>query len=274
MQRSWADRGGCLLLVLGLLAWAHRLWPDPGMRSDSIYLVIISVGYGHLLGALWWGRGKLRAAAPAGVAPSLWLAFLACTALTGLALHAMALHTNAAWAAPLFVVSVWHIVENDLLLGRAAEFAGRLPPVSSSPVQARAVIFSCGILAVSVATPEAAVFLGVRPLVPLSLVDVFAVVTGYHLLAWLIVAVRRTRMEARAGEVQLAHRHQLSIVVVHLACGSGCLAAVASGLPWLRNLATNPAIYLYWSALHALQTAWSRSRPGPLAPSPRSEAMP
>jgi len=180
----------------------------------------------------------------------------------------MALRASGAWAAPLFVVSVWHILENDLRLGRAAGAFGRLPPVAWDSLQARSLILCGAVLAISLATPEAAEFLGLRPLVSLSLVDIFAVVTGYHLLVWLQLAVRRARWDAPR-----ARRRQLSLFLLHLACGGGCLAAAASGVPWLRSLATNPAIYLYWSALHALQTAWLRSRPASLLPSPRPEAL-
>ena len=79
--------------------------------------------------------------------------------------------------------------------------------------------------------------------------DVFSAVTLYHLLAWLGLRIARGARLAPLAAVHAAPA---------LLCGALWLAP-AEAAP-LRALAFSPGVYLFWSALHVLQTARGRVR--------------
>jgi hypothetical protein len=194
---------------------------------------VITLGYGHLIGA---ALPALRRAAARGP--------LACAAGVGAAATAFALYATAARAWPplalgLAAVSVWHIAENDAALARALRAGGPLPGLPRAPgAHALPLAGAALVLAVAAeALPDAGRF-----------GDVFSAVTLYHLVAWLGFALARG-----ASPRRLAALH----AVPALACGALWLAPEPNGL---RAAAFSPALYLFWSALHVLQTAGARRR--------------
>jgi hypothetical protein len=132
---------------------------------------------------------------------------------------------------------VWHIAENDAALARALRGGGPLPALPRSVRgHARPRAVSALVLAAAAAAlPDAGRF-----------GDVFSAVTLYHLLAWLGFALARG-----AGARRLAALHAAPALV----CAALWLAPESGSL---RAAAFSPALYLFWSALHVLQTARAR----------------
>lgn len=135
------------ICVISFLLITRALVPDPGPRAELQYLLVITLGYGHLLGAAVSGRRRLAALAPmwlsgrlAGVAATL-------AVLDLFVVYVWATHVSLAIFLPLLVVSIWHIVENDLSLRKPA--AGRIgiPPVPRSMHHHVAAIAAAALLA-------------------------------------------------------------------------------------------------------------------------------
>ena len=114
------NRAGSAALVALYLAAAAAALPDEARRGALHYLVVASLGYGHLLGAL-----RLRLPAPG---PAAWLR-AACVGLAlanGLLLYEWAVALWPALVLWLLAVSVWHCAENDLALEAAYARGHRL----------------------------------------------------------------------------------------------------------------------------------------------------
>jgi hypothetical protein len=105
--------------VAGFLLATHALWPDPQARVERQYLFVITLGYGHLIGAAVFSRQRLARLMPAGVSSRLFELFVVASVLDLFALYAWLSNVSLAFFLPLLAVSLWHIVENDLALGRA-----------------------------------------------------------------------------------------------------------------------------------------------------------
>jgi hypothetical protein len=216
--------------VVAFLAATHLAWREPGPRAAAQYALVITLGYGHLIGAalpVWrriLARGALGAAA--------WL-------LAGATLFALHATAVAAWpplALGLAALSVWHISENDVAMAHALRTGGALPPLVLGA--ALPLAGAAGVLAIAGwALPDAGRF-----------GDVFSAVTLYHLLAWLGFRIARG---ARLAPLAAVH------AVPALLCGALWLAPEAAPL---RALAFSPGVYLFWSALHVVQTARDRAR--------------
>jgi len=222
------------LAVAVFLALTHAVFPDGAARAPAQYALVITLGYGHLIGA---ALPAFRRVAARGALACAWRL---CAAATALALYAAAV---AAWpplVLALVALSVWHIAENDAAMARVLRAGGalcRLPPGAAGhalPLFCAALVLA---LALS-ALPDAGRF-----------GDVFSAVTLYHLVAWLAFASARGASAAR-------------LVVLHagpaLACGGLWLAPEPAAAA-LRAVAFSPGIYLFWSALHVLQTARGRA---------------
>ena len=214
------------------LAATHGVWREPEPRASAQYALVITLGYGHLIGAALpaWRRIAARGA--------LGAAAWGVAAATAFALYAAAL---AAWpplALGLVALSVWHISENDVAMTRAAHTGGALPPVSfrhALPLAGAALVLALA----GWALPDAGHF-----------GDVFSAVTLYHLVAWLALRVARG---ARLGPLVALHAAP--------ACVCAALWLAPEGAAPLRAVAFSPGVYLFWSALHVLQTARGRARP-------------
>ncbi|MCP5056084.1 MAG: hypothetical protein GY937_05080 [bacterium] len=244
-------------LLLGL---AHAVWPDPGERSAWIYRCVTTFGYGHLIGAAWFGRRHFRALRHRTIPPGLWRGFVLTTLGASLGVYAWSLELVPGLILFFFGISVWHVVENDLALGDAYRDRGRLPNLSHRPRGHLKVLCVTSVIAFAgLATPEFgfAALLGIAWSGP-SLSDLFAAVTGYHLISWVRFIVDRMRWvddgSARRFRRDLAAVHVLPIAACLMLLGMGDRATSAEALVF------GPGIYLFWSVLHVIQTAAARMR--------------
>src|SRR5262245_53866776 len=109
-------------IVGGFVALLRALAPAPAERETWLYLVALPLGYGHLIGAAVFGRRQRWSRGASASSRALATAFCGSSLVTLLALYAWALgdaRLQPLVLIPLLVLSAWHIVENDLALGRA-----------------------------------------------------------------------------------------------------------------------------------------------------------
>jgi hypothetical protein len=250
-------RIGGLLTVAGCAVVLMHLAPRPEDRTPWLTFVALPLGYGHLLGGLLLARRRapLRGSV---------VGFATVSILTALALYCWALPRVEWLLYPMFAVSAWHIFENDLALARAERGRTRVPPIPRSPsVHGIALVLSALLALATLATPIGSVHaireLGWRPAsVPVSAVDLMAAVLMYHAISWIWFLVGRTRQLPPPR----ATRARARLLWIHL----GPLTANAllyATYPSAHQIVAAPSLYLFWSFLHALDTAWRRG----LAPS-------
>ncbi len=231
MQALLQPRLVAALATGAFLAATHAAWREPEPRASAQYALVITLGYGHLIGAALpaWRRIAARGA--------LGMAAWGVAVATAFALYTKAV---AAWpplALGLVALSVWHICENDVALARALRAGGALSPIAfrhALPLAGAALVLALA----GWALPDAGRF-----------GDVFSAVTLYHLVAWLALRLVRG---ARLGPLVALHAAPAFL------CGALWLAP--EGTARLRAVAFSPGVYLFWSALHVLQTARSRAR--------------
>ncbi len=254
------------LYLLGL----HLATRDPAERELWAYLLSLPLGYAHLLGALMVGRRRRPHALRAGLFAGLTLLLL-------FGIYAQLLRDPLLrpWVlAPLLLLSAWHIVENDLALARRR--AGEPLGFAHRPGELAAIALLTSMLAVAgLATPDGREWSlwwagrALPALGPLGFADLAGAVLLYHAFTWLHASVERARSQrGRARRQRLA-----SLLSLH----AGCLAANAllyACADALHAVVASPAVYLFLSAAHAVQTAaarlGSRSASTPPRPSPRS----
>lgn len=227
-----AFRAVTLSLVAAFLVASHLAVREPAARAEAQYRFVIALGYGHLIGAAL-GAGRPRVRAP------LDLAFAAVTLATafGLYLEGMAAWPGLAFA--LLALSVWHFTENDAALAGALATGGPLRPL---PRGARAHARPLAAAAVLVAAA-----LAVSP-DPGLLGDLFAAATLFHLLGWLVFLLARGASRTRL----------LALHLPPLALCAWLFSSPGGSLALLRELASSPAIYLFWASLHVAHTARAR----------------
>lgn len=227
-------RFAAALAVAVFLVLTHAAFPDGAARAEAQYALVITLGYGHLLGA------ALPACRRAVARGALACAWRLCAAATAFALYAASV---AAWpplVLGLVALSVWHIAENDAAMAHVLRAGGalrRLPPGAAGhalPLVSTALV----LMLAHRALPD-----------PGRFGDVFSAVTLYHLVAWIAFASARGTSAARLAALHAGPA---------CACGALWLAPDA-GAAALRALALSPGIYLFWSALHALHTARARA---------------
>jgi len=273
MGRNRALALGIVGAFLGLLRW---LAAAPDERVAWLYLVALPLGYGHLLGALVFARRRTQGWSRQGESSALFRAFIGSSVLTLLAAYSWALHAPVLQPlvlGPMLMLSAWHIVENDLALGRAYRIGLRLGPVTRAVRHhgiALALTVSVGVAALS--TREglefARVFFG-RSLVPvqswLMLDELATGVLLYHAVSWLIFFEDRACALANrsAAEAARLRRRVLALHALPLALN----AALYLWLPAIHFYVAAPTLYLFWSVLHAIQTAAVRGfEPRPATP--------
>jgi hypothetical protein len=150
-------------------------------------------------------------------------------------------------------VSVWHICENECALSRGHR---RLGPVRGPARKLFAeVALTAGVLLVSAAAlplEERALLGPLATGLPLlgargiHFADVFTAITLFHLLSWLRVsAPRRPRLVAGV--------HGIAALV----CGAA-FALPGELAARVREILFSPGLYLFWSALHVVQTTLGR----------------
>jgi hypothetical protein len=201
---------------------------------------------------------------------------------------------------PLLAVSAWHTVENDLAIGRAYSGGFRVGPLPRSRGHHAASLGVTGLVVLlgtwTESWRETASGLGWSvmgvggPVVPssaqgsaplagwLDLPDLFVLVTLHHLLSWLLLLQDRVRALRAAGRGREAASLSRRLVAVHLGPALACgllLSIPAARMESIHLLVFGPAVYLYWSVLHVVQTSWRRGvepRGCPDAARPRAPA--
>ena len=163
-------------IVIATLGSFRGLVPEDGARLAVTYLSVVALGYGHLIGGALFAHRRLVRWVPGGVSPALAAAFAASSVLTLLAAYARAADAWPVVAAPLLALSVWHALENDLVLGRTYAAGFRTGPLPRSA--------SDHLLCVGMAALVAAVFTSSIPPRGLGVIGVGA-------LAWFEPGVAR-----------------------------------------------------------------------------------
>lgn len=136
LQRAARNRLISLAAVFVYLGAATALTADAMQRAAVHSIVVITLGYGHLIGAFWSSRRRARRApstAPAGrsfgfeAARSRRLVAAARFAVlaSAFAIFTGSLASNLAVVLLLLAVSTWHVAENDLSLEDRYDDSGR-----------------------------------------------------------------------------------------------------------------------------------------------------
>jgi hypothetical protein len=82
----------------------------------------------------------------------------------------------------------------------------------------------------------------------------------YHLVSWLALVISKLHAARRDAPRAAVMRHR-RLILAHAVPALGCALAVSIGRDLSNGamlLAFSPAIYLFWSALHVMQTAARR----------------
>jgi membrane protease YdiL (CAAX protease family) len=250
---AWANRAATVVLV-ALFLVVTRLWlPDPETRARWQYFFVVTLGYGHLLGAAVFAhlrrpRDPVRAA------------FVATSALTLLFAYAWLAERIEGFFLPLLFASIWHTVENDLALGAAYRNGLRHGALARAPaVHLTALGLSILVAVVSIWALHSA-----DPFAAIGFADLFAASTLYHLFSWLVLLGDRIRRAAGRGDRAAARTLVVRLAWVHLPIAGICIAlqaVPAAALAPVRELVFSPAVYLFWSFLHVVQTTVSRGLP-------------
>jgi hypothetical protein len=246
---------------LGLARW---LAPASTERVAWLYLIALPLGYGHLIGAAVFSRSRGRRSQPSRASSWLAEAFVASSLLSLLALYAWALSVRVLqpWVLiPMLLLSAWHIVENDLALARAYRDELRLGALTRALRQhGIALAFTATVGIAALATREGAEFSrawlggGIDPRRRwLSLDELASAVLLYHAVSWLLFFEDRARAlkPSAPGDAARLRRRVLALHAAPLALN----AALYLWLPTIHSYVAAPALYLFWSALHAIQTA-------------------
>lgn len=265
----------CLAVSAGIVLLFRRGGATPADAEARLVLFVLSLGYGHLIGAAVAGRRRASAWIPDRAPRVLVALFTLASVVCAFVAYQIALARAPEVVWGLLAVATWHTVENDLAMHAPAAGSLGLPPVSRSLAEhARAlgitavllVGFQAALSTEGGAVPPLAPVGGSAPALPnAGFTDLFATVTLYHLLAWLGWALRRVR----GAPLPVRRSTGRLLAVVHapaLAAGL-CVAAGPSELALgLRRVLFSPDLYLFWSSLHVVQTLAIRR----LAPPRRS----
>lgn len=247
------NRSASALIVVGVLACFHALVPDEEAREEAEYVFVLTLGYGHLVGAVI-ARRPGRGLRPSGVSASSWKLFQGVGAATLFFAYSALLDLFPAseflaFAGPLLAISVWHTLENDLAVARAYRSGFALGPVRRDDV-----VLTIGVSAVVLLGAEGLMRLGA------TFADVFTASTLYHLFQWLVFLQDRAR---RGSDPVRGAAMLRAIVWSHLPAGLLCGGIVLGREalpPVVGDLVFSPSLYLFWSSLHVLQTAVARAR--------------
>ena len=221
-------RAVTLGFVAAFLVASHLAVRQAEARSHAQYLFVITLGYGHLLGAALGARRRARASPLGG-------SFVVVTIVVGFALYREGVDAWPGLAFPLLALSVWHFTENDVAMARALRTGAALGPLPwSRRAHAAPLVVALGIVAAALAAAPEPGLLG----------DLFAAATLFHLVGWLLFLIARGTSAWRL----------FALHVPAFALSGGLLAASPDAVPWLREWLTSPAVYLYWASLHVVDT--------------------
>lgn len=266
-MRRWRARLAAAAWVAGFLGAVRVLAPTPELQAEWQYRIALPLGYGHLLGGLLFGRRRLAALVPEGVPPGLFALFVANGACLLLVLYVWSLGQALLYPFVLvgmLVVSAWHIAENDVAVADARQAGLALAPLRGGLRElARCSLFLLGIGVLALATPAGHAYqlryvgLLVIPFQLATVADVGTAILLYHAATWVLFTLERARALAWSAPRE-ARRMRRALFWVHAAP----LALALGAHLWLEGLyvyVSAPFLYLFWSVLHALQTAATRN---------------
>ncbi len=249
---------------LGLLRW---LAPAPAERAVWLYLVVLPLGYGHVIGAAVFARERTPRARRQTGSRLLLAAFTASSLLTLAVGYSWALRSTA--LQPFVLGSIlalfgWHIVENDLALGRSYAVGLRLGPIARGARRhALALLLTAGVALAAFSTREGALFSHAyfgAARVPvqawLTLDELSAAILLYHTLAWLLFFEDRVRALRKASAAEAVRLRQRVLAFHAVPLLLNTLAYL--WLPAVYGYVAGPTLYLLWSSLHAIHTACAR----------------
>ena len=226
-------------IVLATVVLLRAAFPDAAVRREWSAVVLLSLGYGHQLGALAAGfrRGAGRRA------------LLTLAAIGSGFATLLALLPPAPLVALLTAIAVWHVFENERAMarigGRAA--SSRLPALALAGAAQTALLALAATFAVLAAPSEIArIALGIG-LPPAFAVwtweDLIGLLLFHHVVSWALFAARAGRRRSVAAS------HIVPLV-----------AAAASVLVWPATVGwlASPLPYLMTSVAHAIHTALER----------------
>ena len=220
-------RAVTLGFVTAFLVASHLAVRQAEARSQAQYLFVITLGYGHLLGAALGAR-RARVSLLGG-------SFAIVTIVIGFALYREGVAAWPGLAFALLALSVWHFTENDVAMARALRTGAALGPLPwSRRAHAAPLVAALGIVATALAAGPDPGLLG----------DLFSAATLFHLVGWLVFLIARGTSALRL----------FALHAPAFALSGGLLAASPDGAPWLREWLTSPAVYLYWASLHVADT--------------------
>jgi hypothetical protein len=264
MRRNRALALAGVAALLGLLRW---LAPASTERAAWLYLIVLPLGYGHVVGAAVSASSRRSGPVPPCLSRVLTAAFAGSCLLTLFAAYAWALRSPALQPlvlAPILLQIAWHKAENDLELGRAYASGMRFGALRRTlRPHAITLALAAGAGGVALSTPEGALFARFyfgRSLVPLqpwlTLDDLSAAFVLYHTLSWLLYLEDRARTLARSCATE-AVRLRRRVLAFH-AAPLALAAALQVWLPGAQVYLAAPGLYVFWSALHTVHTAVAR----------------
>lgn len=233
----------------------HAVAPDAETRAACLYLIALPLGYGHLLGGWLFAPPHRRRT-------RLDAAFLGVSVSTLLCAYSWVLHVEALRffvLVPMLLVSGWHIVENDLALARACGQGLRLGPVPRNGWDHGIALGVTGLLGlVALATPDGAFYLTFYLDAPLpfqltTVPDLVTAVLMFHAVSFVAFSLDRAKTCSPREAARL--RRRLFWVHALPLAGNG---ALYFALPEVHLYVAAPTLYLFFSVLHAFQTAAAR----------------
>jgi hypothetical protein len=153
-------------LISGAIVGAYTilaalLVPDAERRASVHYAVVITLGYGHLVGALAGARGRLMAAARPRTSAARGRRLVARVLAWTIVLAAFAAFTTLAASSralvlALLALSTWHVAENDLALEETYARGGRVAPLRWRPDEQIAALGLTALVLAAAAAPLSA----------------------------------------------------------------------------------------------------------------------
>jgi len=241
------NRGLSLAIVAAVLLGFRLALPEAD-RGRALYLAVVCLGYGHLLGGALFARRRMAGWRPAGVGAGLFGAFVTTSLLAAFALYVHAVQAWPALVVPMLALAVWHAFENDLGVGRAYRESTsglRIAPVPRrwEPHATALGLSAAVVLFFVLALPEAglAAALGGGPGLAMAAAPLEPLVRGGAVMAGLgLLAVP-------------SGRHRLG----GLALATGALLAPRLW-PWVRF----EEVFALWTLYHVVSWgifSWERS---------------
>lgn len=242
-------RAGSLAAVAALLLAVRASVPGPDAQRQLFQVVASGLGYGHLLGALLLGRRRR------GLHGRVLLAVTLLTA--GVAFGPLLVTSlGPALLVPFAALAVWHVLENEHALAQAGPGSLRLPPLPrSAGTHVRAALGALALVLLLLLVSRYAPWL-VRAGAPLWLVrwspdEVIAALLLHHTLVWL------GRGLFEAGAAARIRGGRTAVLAVH-ALPPLALFALGAVDPAAFFFVASPALYLFFSAAHAVHTSIER----------------